>query len=209
MTAPKKLKKPKLTSHKTWSNLSLSLNNSSDTEGNQPYTPDILSIVLLLRKQRNRGMVQTEAQYLFIHDVIQDELRENCCAEPSISNHSTSLCGPYSPTRIRKHHNHPIVIHDSQLDYDLSRSSTTIIDDEDSGCDYSDSDSDSSVSGSKSNGKVSSMNDDFPTTELFVNDNNRDLKEDIVEFDLNLYCASDMYPNIPSHSSTVNTPPVK
>lgn len=37
---------------------------------------DIMKIVLSLRKQRNRGMVQTEAQYKFIYRVVFDELQQ-------------------------------------------------------------------------------------------------------------------------------------
>jgi protein tyrosine phosphatase len=51
---------------------------------NNPLGVNILDIVLSLRRQRNRGMVQTEEQYLFVHQTIFDELRESTvCFSPA------------------------------------------------------------------------------------------------------------------------------
>jgi protein tyrosine phosphatase len=55
---------------------------------NLPIGVNVMDIVLSLRRQRNRGMVQTEEQYLFIHQTILDELNEGApCLSPTTRVH--------------------------------------------------------------------------------------------------------------------------
>jgi len=139
----------------------LHLRNAEDDSELKPYSSnvDIVSIVLSLRKQRNRGMVQTDSQYIFIHHVVHDEILENCCADPTPRGSFSH--GPYSPTRVRKHH--PIVLHDSQLDFDMVRTSEPSIDDEDEDSSLSDNDTASSPGCNELNSNTIPSNFDITT----------------------------------------------